>query len=305
MQASSDRLPVVSIGMPVFNNAETIAQAISSILHQTFEEWELLIVDDGSSDKTLEIAVSFNDPRIIVTKGDENKRLSARLNECISKARGKFFARMDGDDVAYPERLQYQVDFLQSHPEVDLLAGWAVVFHSDGTAFCTLRGSLTHEEIWARPWMGMLMPHSTWMGRIDWFRRDHYNNVELLEDQDLLFRTYHRSRFATLPHVVLGYREDRRSLPKHLFQRWQLCKSIVRKQIQQRQFMNVAMCLAGHTAKGLAEIVALSAGLTYHIFQPGATAISINEATRWRSVWNTVDISSRNHHSECSSPIQK
>ena len=140
--------------------------------------------------------------------------------------------------------------------------------------------------------MGMLMPHSTWVGRIEWFRRDRYDNIALAEDQDLLIRTYHSSRFATLPQVVLGYREDRRSLPKHLFQRWQVCKSIIRNQIQRRQFMNVALCLAGQTAKGLAEIVALSGGLSHHIFRPGATALSIDEATRWCTVWNTVRIAS-------------
>ena len=109
--------------MPVFNCASTIAQAISSILNQTFKEWELLIIDDGSIDNTLKIALSFDDPRITVTKGTGNQRIAKRLNELACTAKGKFFARMDGDDIAYPRRLQSQLEYLQSHPEVDLVGG--------------------------------------------------------------------------------------------------------------------------------------------------------------------------------------
>src|ERR1019366_8830702 len=168
MQTSSHCQPIVSIGMPVFNCAGTVAQAISSILNQTFNDWELLIIDDGSTDNTMEIAASFDDPRIIVTRGGENKRLPTRLNECISRAKGRFFARMDGDDIAYPGRLQCQLEYLQSHHEVDLVGGWVVVFRNDGTALGVRRGFLTHEQMWAHSWKGVLMPHSTWMGRIEW-----------------------------------------------------------------------------------------------------------------------------------------
>ena len=216
--------------MPVFNCASTIAQAISSILNQTFKEWELLIIDDGSTDKTLEIALSFNDPRIIVTKGAGNKRLANRLNECVCKAKGRFFARMDGDDIAYPGRMQSQLEYLQSHPEVDLAGGWVVVFRNDGTALGARRGHLTHEQMWSRPWKGVLMPHSTWMGKVEWFRQNPYRTGTAVEDQELLFRTYDKSRFATVPETVLGYREDRLSLRYLLSQRWHACSTLFRMQ---------------------------------------------------------------------------
>ena len=104
---------LVSIGMPVYNCAATVAQAIRSILNQTFEDWELLIVDDGSTDDTLKVIASFKDPRIIVSKGERNEGLPARLNDCVRRARGKYFARMDGDDIAYPERLRKQLEYLR------------------------------------------------------------------------------------------------------------------------------------------------------------------------------------------------
>lgn len=305
MSAFSCQRPMVSIGMPVFNNAGTIGQAISSILQQTLQEWELLIIDDGSTDRTWEIATSFRDPRIIAVRGSENKRLPARLNECISRARSGYFARMDGDDIAYPERLQCQMDFLREHPELDLVAGWAVTFRSDGAAVCALRGRLTHEEIWDRQWMGMLMPHSTWIGKIEWFRRGLYRNIYLAEDQELLSRTYHTSRFATVPQILLGYREDHRPLQHRLLQRWQLCKSIIRHHRQQREFTNAALCFAGQTAKGLAETIAISTGLNHHLFQRGATAVTADEMARWCSVWDDVSAASARHQIEHVETLQE
>ena len=264
--------PIVSIGMPVFNCASTIAQAISSILNQTFKEWELLIIDDGSTDNTLEIALSFDDPRIIVTKGAGNKRIAKRLNEWYARPKGRFFARMDGDDIAYPRRLQSQLEYLQSHPEVDLVGGWVVVFRNDGTALGARRGLLTHEQMWARPWKGVLMPHSTWMGKIEWFRRNPYRTGTAVEDQDLLFRTYHKSRFATVPEIVLGYREDRLSLRYLLHQRWHACQHIVPNAIQQRRLTNAALCIVWEAAKGLTEAVAICSGLNHRMLRRRADA---------------------------------
>ena len=288
MQTSSHYQPMVSIGMPVFNCAGTIAQAISSILNQTFNDWELLIIDDGSTDNTMEIAASFDDPRIIVTRGGENKRLPTRLNECISRAKGRFFARMDGDDIAYPGRLQCQLEYLQSHHEVDLVGGWVVVFRNDGTAFGAVRGPLTHKQICAHSWKGMPIPHSTWMGKIEWFRRNHYPTFAASEDQELLFRTYQKSRFANVPQVVLGYREDRLSLRYHLSQQWYVCKSIVQNASRQRRFTSAALGIVRQAAKGLVYTIAICTGLKYHVLRHRARAIRTEEDRDWRSVWEQV-----------------
>jgi hypothetical protein len=288
MQITSRCPPIVSIGMPVFNCASTIAQAISSILNQSFKEWELLIIDDGSTDNTREIALSFDDPRIIVTKGAENKRLPMRLNECVCRARGRFFARMDGDDIAYPQRLQCQLEYLQSHPEVDLVGGWVVVFRNDGTVLGARRGLLTHEQMWAHPWKGVLMPHSTWVGKIGWFRDNTYRTGTAVEDQDLLSRTCHTSRFATVPEIVLGYREDRLSLPYLVSQRWHACQHIVPNAIQQGRPTNAALCIFAEAAKALTEAVAICTGLNHRMLRRRAMPIDGDEAREWQSVWQEV-----------------
>ena len=288
MQISSHYQPAVSVGMPVFNCAGTIAQAISSILNQTFDDWELLIIDDGSTDNTVEIAKSFDDPRIIVTRGGANKRLPARLNECISSAKGRFFARMDGDDIAYPGRLQCQLEYLQSHQAVDLVGGWVVVFRDDGTAFGAVRGPLSHEHICAHPWKGMTVAHSTWMGKIEWFRRNRYPTVAASEDQELLFRTYQKSRFANVPTIVLGYREDTLPLRYHLIQQWYVSKSIIRNASQQGRLMSAGVGIVRQVAKGVIYTFAICTGLKYHVLRHRARALRNDEDRDWRSVWEQV-----------------
>jgi hypothetical protein len=293
IEGSSQSHPIVSIGMPVFNGARTIAYAIRSILNQTFESWELLVIDDGSTDNTSEIAASFDDPRIIVTRGEENMGLPARLNECVSRARGKYLARMDGDDIAYPGRLKCQLEFLQSHPEVDLAGGWVVVFHNDGPAIGARRGSLTHEQICAHPWKGISMAHPTWMGKSEWFRLNQYRtDAPRTQDQDLLLRTYRKSRFATVPEIVLGYREESLSLSKILLARRDMCKTMVRIASEQHMFATAALGILGLVAKALVDTLAISTGLKYHILQHRAAAIRDEEKIEWRTVWEQVKVTS-------------
>ena len=288
MHESFHNPPTVSIGMPVFNGAATIAQAICSILNQTFDDWELLIIDDGSQDKTFEIAASFSDPRIIVIQG-ENKGLPVRLNECVNRARGRFFARMDQDDVAYPGRLKRQADFLESHAEVDLVAGWMVVFRDDGRAFGARRSPLTHEQICAHPWRGVHMAHPTWMGKAEWFRRNPYcADLPLVQDQELLIRTYRNSRFAAVPEIVLGYRENSLSVRKLLRTRGDACKMMIRLAIEQRKFASGVRNIAVLLAKGMVDAIAVYSGLNYCILRHRAETILPVEEREWRSVWQAV-----------------
>jgi hypothetical protein len=286
MEIVSDCQPLISIGMPVFNCAGSVAQAISSILNQTFKEWELLIIDDGSTDNTVDIAAAFDDPRIILIEGGANKRLPARLNECIDLAKGRFFARMDGDDIAYPGRLQCQLDFLLSHPDVDLVGGWVVVFRFDGTAFGARRGPLTHEQICAYPWRGIPMAHPTWMGKTQWFLRHRYRtDAQWMEDQELLLRTYQKSRFATVPQIVLGYREDSLSLGRLLCTRRNMCSMMVRIAREQNRFAIAALGIAGQVARSLVDITAIGLNLNYHLLKHRAPRASADEVAVWRDVF--------------------
>src|ERR1700721_1361523 len=107
--------PIITIAMPFYNSAATLELSIRSLLNQSCGDFELLLCDDGSEDLGLAIARSLDDPRVIC------------LNECIDRARGKYLARMDADDIAYPDRLAQQLDFLSNHAEVDLCSAGAMV----------------------------------------------------------------------------------------------------------------------------------------------------------------------------------
>jgi glycosyltransferase involved in cell wall biosynthesis len=208
-------LPCVSIAMPFRNSERTISQTIRSLLAQTFEDFELLLYDDGSSDRSGEIARSFCDRRIVVCADGQHRHLARRLNECIARARGRWLARMDADDIAFPNRLATQVVFLEENPEIDLCGGQAIVFGADGTPLWHYVPPPAHEDIISFPARGFPMWHPTWMGKSSWFRKWQYEETALLaQDQEMLLRSYRHSTFANTPAPVLGYRQERVSLKK-------------------------------------------------------------------------------------------
>ena len=107
--------------MPVYNAEEYIAQAIESILTQVFSDFEFIMINDGSTDHSVEIIKTFKDPRIILVENDKNEGIVYSLNKGLDRARGKYIARMDADDISLPHRLQRQVNFLQVHPEISVV----------------------------------------------------------------------------------------------------------------------------------------------------------------------------------------
>ena len=112
--------PRVSILMPVYNVAPYLREAMDSILAQTFQDFELIVLDDCSPDNSAEILDTYTDERIVRYRGEKNMGLSNVLNVGMAMARGEFIARMDSDDLSTPERLATQVAYLDAHPEVDL-----------------------------------------------------------------------------------------------------------------------------------------------------------------------------------------
>jgi glycosyltransferase involved in cell wall biosynthesis len=111
----------ISIGIPFFNAEKYLEDAIKSVLAQTFQNWELILVDDGSTDRSLEIARSFVDTRIHIIADGCNKRLPYRLNQIIHEAKYDFIARMDADDLMAVDRLEKQLKTLNENPEIDLV----------------------------------------------------------------------------------------------------------------------------------------------------------------------------------------
>lgn len=113
-------VPQVTILMPTYNGAFFLKEAIDSVLQQTFKDFELLIINDCSPDNTDEIVNSYNDPRIRYVKNEKNLGISGSSNYGISIAKGKYIARQDHDDLSHPERLEKQVNYMETHPEVGI-----------------------------------------------------------------------------------------------------------------------------------------------------------------------------------------
>ena len=124
----------VSVIMGIFNCQDTLPEAIESIIHQTYRNWELIMCDDGSTDRTYEVAREYalKYPEIHVLRNKENRGLNITLNRCLRKARGEYIARMDGDDVCAPDRFEKQVDYLDQHPETAIVSSWMTLFDSSG-----------------------------------------------------------------------------------------------------------------------------------------------------------------------------
>lgn len=127
--------PKVSVIMGIYNCENTLPQAVDSILAQTYPNWELVMCDDGSTDGTYAVAEEYrktNPEKIILLKNDRNRKLSYTLNRCLEAATGELIARMDGDDMSHADRLQRQVDYLCSHPEIQLVGTQMHSFDENG-----------------------------------------------------------------------------------------------------------------------------------------------------------------------------
>lgn len=127
--------PLVSIITGIYNCAPTLQEAIQSILDQTYENWELILCDDGSSDHTYAVAQACREKcpnKITVLRNEENQGLNKTLNRCLSHAHGVYIARMDGDDISESTRLEQEVAFLEDHPEFALVSTPMIYFDENG-----------------------------------------------------------------------------------------------------------------------------------------------------------------------------
>jgi hypothetical protein len=203
------RAPEVSVVMSVYNGEEYLREAVESVLGQTFGDFEFLIIDDGSKDKTGEMLAEYarRDARVrVVTQ--ENRGLIASLNRGMEMARGELIARMDADDVALAERLERQVSFLREHPEVGLLGTFVENIGPRGEAlgvFGPATGDRELREVMLR-WNPFRHPTILMRKEIAVGVGGYRKGLRHAEEYDLWFRMAERTKIANLAEVLVRYR---------------------------------------------------------------------------------------------------
>lgn len=199
--------PLVSILMPVYNTAPYLREAMDSMLAQTFKDFELIVLNDCSPDIAEEILDAYDDPRIVRNKGEKNAGLSNVLNVGIGMARGKYIARMDSDDISLPQRLQVQVDYLEKHPDVDLVSVGMRLF---GAKEGTWVRELNPEKVKIEAMFHSPVLHASSVWRKETFEKQGLRfRQEMVpaEDYDLWTRAMLKGlKLVNLPEVLYEYR---------------------------------------------------------------------------------------------------
>lgn len=206
--------PLVTVLMPVFNAAPYIEEAVESILQQTCNDFEFLIIDDGSTDNSAEL-VATCDSRIRMVRNQANRGLVRTLNDGIAQARGKYIARMDADDISLPHRLARQVSFMEQFPEVGVCGAWLEAF--DGKTRTVWSPPLEHDDIRCTLLFESVIYHPTVMIRKELLdaRGLHYaTDFPHAEDYELWSRMSSCCRLANLGEVLLRYRLHEKNIGK-------------------------------------------------------------------------------------------
>jgi glycosyltransferase involved in cell wall biosynthesis len=208
--------PKVTVGLPVYNDEKYLKKAIESVLEQTFTDFELIIVNDGSEDTSMDIVHSFKDPRIQIIGDAKNLGLPKRLNQITKLAKGKYLARMDSDDIMLPTRLEEQISILENDNNIDVLGTNIITIDKDGVK----KGiRYTYNQIKPECITCSSFIHPTIMGKIEWYLNNPYSEIMLrVEDAELWRRTSTFSNFMLYKKPLLLYREVGKNYHKKYFE---------------------------------------------------------------------------------------
>lgn len=207
----TSKLPPISIGIPFYNAESTLLDAVRSVFAQTHQDWELILIDDGSKDRSLEIAQSIKDPRVHVYSDGNNKRLAARLNQINKLSSFDYIARMDADDLMSPNRIEKLLGFLVNNSELDLVSCGMYSIANDNSLrgvrgnYCakyTFKGLLTKQQRFL---------HAGLVVRKEWYARNQYDeSLTVGQDTELWLRSAKKNDFkaASLKEPLYMYREE-------------------------------------------------------------------------------------------------
>jgi glycosyltransferase involved in cell wall biosynthesis len=198
--------PYISVVMSVYNGERFLAEAIDSIATQTFSDFEFLIINDCSTDGSRAMVQACSDPRIRLIDNERNLGLAASLNRGLEQARGSYIARMDADDVAEPDRLDKQIEYMEKNPDIDVCGSWYAKF---GNRNAVARTPVHDRDIKDSLFFHNCIAHSTVMLRkqtVVQYALTYSGQFRYAQDYELWCREIDRLKFFNLPEVLLRYR---------------------------------------------------------------------------------------------------
>ena len=198
----------MSVVMTVFNGEKYLNESLRSLLNQVMEDWDLVVVENGSSDSTAEILSKYTDPRIRVINLPENIGRTPALNVAVVNASAEYVAVLDADDLSHPLRLKQQIEFLDAHPDVGLVGSWAEFIDEVGLFVSLKKSPISHQEIVQAMATRNPIVHSTTMFRRDLMSRIGGYDETLVYAQDfgMLLEFARISRIAVIPEILCSWR---------------------------------------------------------------------------------------------------
>ena len=200
--------PKVTIGLPFFNPGIHFESALKSIFCQTFQDWELILIDDGSTDGSLEFAQKIQDSRVIIIYDGKNLGLPKRLNQITQMAKGQYIARMDADDLMHPERISKQVEFLDKNKTIEIVDCAYVIIDKNNMPTHIMNNSNKLPSAYQLLKHGGFA-HPTIIGKRSWFQANPYNENDIYkrsQDRELFTRTFKHTKWEHLCDILFFYR---------------------------------------------------------------------------------------------------
>lgn len=222
---------LVTIGIPVYNAEKYLKIAIQSVINQIFTDFELIIIDDGSTDDSVKIIESFKDDRIIFIKDGLNKALPYRLNQITNLAKGKYIARMDADDVMDKDRIKKQLEILEKDQNIDVLGTNTYIIDKNNKVIGIRNKTKLNEIKKVNTFI-----HPTIMGKKEWFLNNLYDERAIrIEDLELWLRNSNNN-FYQLNEPLFFYRELDQVVYKKHYKTINSTFYIVMKNIKQKKY---------------------------------------------------------------------
>jgi glycosyltransferase involved in cell wall biosynthesis len=275
--------PLVSITSAFYNEAPRLLDMIKSVFAQTFTDWELILLDDGSTDNSLELARSIDDPRVKVFSNGKNIGRPASLNKITSLARGKYIARMDADDMCGPTRIEKQVRLIESDPKLDVVGTGICYLNRDNKPVGHRILKTQHDEICKYPERTIGLCHGSILGKKEWFIKYPYNeNISYAIDYCVFLRAYKDSVYANVVEPLYYYKLDSSySLKKQFRARQISARFLYKHYVARRRHIMALACYVEQYVKYAASVGVVFMGMRNKLISRRYTALSEAEFSKY------------------------